>query len=144
MISAYEITRCLADEYRRFPDRIRARLRRQLDQGANIDAAHYDAMQALARACRRGFDAALGGLDVLVVPSCPGVAPRGLDATGDPVFNRTWTLLHTPCVHVPMRLGPHGLPLGVQVVGRIGDDARTLACAHWIETRLRESAPTTA
>jgi len=29
--------------------------------------------------------------------------------------------------------GPLGLPLGVQVVGRIGDDARTLACAHWVQ-----------
>ena len=40
---------------------------------------------------------------------------------------------------IPLTTGPNRLPLGVQVVGRIGDDARTLACAHWIEQRLRET-----
>ena len=65
-------------------------------------------------------------------------APAGLASTGDPVFNRAWSLLHTPSVQVPITTGPRNLPLGLQVVGRIGDDARTLAVAHWIETRLRE------
>ena len=50
--------------------------------------------------------------------------------------------MHTPCVQVPVGVGPNGLPLGLQVVGRIGDDARTLAVAHWIETRLRDPALT--
>jgi Asp-tRNA(Asn)/Glu-tRNA(Gln) amidotransferase A subunit family amidase len=31
---------------------------------------------------------------------------------------------------------PAGLPLGLQVIGRIGDDARTLAAARWIEKAL--------
>jgi Asp-tRNA(Asn)/Glu-tRNA(Gln) amidotransferase A subunit family amidase len=31
---------------------------------------------------------------------------------------------------------PAGLPLGLQVIGRIGDDPRTLACAKWIEGAL--------
>jgi Asp-tRNA(Asn)/Glu-tRNA(Gln) amidotransferase A subunit family amidase len=34
--------------------------------------------------------------------------------------------------------GAAGLPLGLQVIGRVGDDARTLACARWIESRLKE------
>jgi amidase len=143
-ISSYEIARCLADEYRRFPDRIRARLLRQLEAGSAMAAQQYDARMLLADRCRQQLSAALGDLDVLVVPSCPGVAPAGLEATGDPVFNRAWTLLHAPCVHVPLTFGPDGLPLGVQVVGRLGDDARVLACADWIETRLRESAATVA
>jgi len=67
------------------------------------------------------------------VPAAPGEAPRGLEATGNPVFNRIWTLLHVPAVTVPWTSGPHGLPLGVQVIGRVGDDARALACAHWLQ-----------
>ena len=74
--------------------------------------------------------------DALVVPSAPGEAPRGLEATGNPVFNRIWSLLHTPCVHVPTATGAQRLPLGLQVVGMIGDDARALACAHWVEQHL--------
>ncbi len=139
LIWSYEMAGCLADEHRRFPDLLRERLRRQLDYGRTIKPATYDAAMALARQCRRAFADTITGFDVLVVPSCPGEAPKGLEATGDPVFNRTWSLLHTPCVHVPITRGPNGLPLGLQVVGRIGDDARTLACADWIEARLREA-----
>ena len=133
----FEMARCLADEYRRYPDLIRERLRQQLAGGWTIPPARYDAAQALARACRRQLDGALGDFDALVVPSAPGEAPAGLEATGDPVFNRLWSLLHTPAIHVPLGEGPNGLPLGVQVVGRIGDDARALACARWIEQNLR-------
>ena len=54
-------------------------------------------------------------------------------------MNVVWTLLHAPCVSVPMGRGPNGLPLGLQVIGRIGEDARTLACARWIEARLKDT-----
>ena len=74
--------------------------------------------------------------DVLVAPSTPGEAPAGIAATGDPLFNRIWTLLHVPCVHVPLTRGPRGLPLGVSVVGPIGDDRRTLLAADWIHAQF--------
>jgi Asp-tRNA(Asn)/Glu-tRNA(Gln) amidotransferase A subunit family amidase len=73
---------------------------------------------------------------VLLAPSTTGEAPAGLESTGNPVMNRVWTLLHVPCVTVPVAQGPNGLPLGLQVIGRIGDDARTLAAARWIHERL--------
>lgn len=139
-IAAVEMAACLADEHRRFAHLMSERLRTRLDEGAAIPAGGYDAAMALARQGRQSLADAMAGFDVLVVPSAMGEAPKGLDATGDPVFNRTWSLLHTPCVHVPLTTGPNGLPLGVQVVGRIGDDARTLACAHWLEQQLRETA----
>jgi Asp-tRNA(Asn)/Glu-tRNA(Gln) amidotransferase A subunit family amidase len=51
-------------------------------------------------------------------------------------MNRVWTLLHVPCVNVPAALGALGLPIGLQVVGHRGEDARTLAAAQWIFERL--------
>ena len=54
-------------------------------------------------------------------------------------INKLWTLLQVPAVHVPLRNGPKGLPIGVQVVGRPGDDARVLACAHWVEKNLKQT-----
>jgi amidase len=74
--------------------------------------------------------------DALLVPAAPGEAPAGLDMTGDPLFNRTWTLLHLPCVTVPAGRGDSGLPIGVQLVGRLGDDARLLAVARFAEQAL--------
>lgn len=132
----YEMARCLADEHRRFPEQIRERLVKQLDAGLAMPVERYDAAMRLARESRLQVGAAFGDCDVLVVPSAPGEAPHGIEATGDPVFNRTWSLLHTPAIHVPSGQGPNGLPIGVQVIGRIGDDARALACARWIEQAL--------
>jgi Asp-tRNA(Asn)/Glu-tRNA(Gln) amidotransferase A subunit family amidase len=129
----FEIARCLADEYLRHRERIREPLRSQLARGWTADATAYDAAQRTARACRHGLAEAMRDCDALIAPAAPGEAPAGLASTGDSVFNRMWTLLHAPCVGVPVRRGPLGLPLGVQVVGRSGDDARTLACAHWIQ-----------
>ncbi|MGH8741491.1 MAG: amidase, partial [Burkholderiales bacterium] len=62
--------------------------------------------------------------------------PPGLGSTGDTAMNVVWTLLHVPCVSLPVMKSPAGLPLGLQVIGRLGDDARTLACAKWIEGAL--------
>ena len=52
--------------------------------------------------------------------------------TGDPAFNSLWTLLHVPCVTVPVGTGPKGLPLGVQIVTGFGRDREALAWAEWV------------
>jgi len=52
-------------------------------------------------------------------------------------MNVVWTLLHTPAVAVPAGKSTNGMPLGIQAIGRIGDDARTLACARWISERVK-------
>jgi len=90
---------------------------------------------AFARA-QRGFPAAIEGLDVLVTPAAPGQAPHGLEWTGDPAFNFIWTSLHVPCVTAPAGSGPDGLPLGIQIVGREGDDRAVLAWAQWVAAAL--------
>ncbi len=83
----------------------------------------------------RAFAGATAGLDVLLTPAAPGEAPAGLGWTGDPAFNSLWTALHAPCVTVPAGDRPGGLPLGVQLVGRVGEDAAVLAAAHWVGRR---------
>lgn len=81
---------------------------------------------------RVAFADSIAPFDILLTPSAPGEAPEGLGWTGDPAFNSLWTLLHVPCVTVPVGVGPRGLPLGVQVVAGFGQDRAALAWAEWV------------
>jgi Asp-tRNA(Asn)/Glu-tRNA(Gln) amidotransferase A subunit family amidase len=74
--------------------------------------------------------------DLLLAPSAPGEAPRGLDSTGEATFNRLWTGLLVPCLNLPAGTGPMGLPVGVQTVGARNDDFRLLGWSRWIEACL--------
>jgi Asp-tRNA(Asn)/Glu-tRNA(Gln) amidotransferase A subunit family amidase len=65
-----------------------------------------------------------------------GEAPRGLESTGDPLFGLTWSLMHGPAITLPVFTGPNGLPIGLQVTGPRGSDARTLVAAEWIRRAL--------
>ncbi len=94
-------------------------------------AALLEARGAFA-AARAAFADVIAGYDAILTPSAPGEAPEGLGWTGDPAFNSLWTLLHVPCVTVPVGTGPRGLPLGAQLVAGIGRDREALAWAEWI------------
>jgi Asp-tRNA(Asn)/Glu-tRNA(Gln) amidotransferase A subunit family amidase len=74
--------------------------------------------------------------DAILTPPALGTAPKGLGATGDPVFCVPWTLLGMPAVTLPLMQGANGLPLGVQLVGRKGYDARLLRTARWLEKKI--------
>ena len=116
---------------------ISARLQGILADGLKVTHERYDAAQTLARNCRRTLADVFLDCDVLLAPSAPGAAPAGLGMTGDPVFNRIWTLLRTPCVNIPVAFSADGLPVGLQVIGAFGTDAQTLAGAHWLHQALQ-------
>jgi Asp-tRNA(Asn)/Glu-tRNA(Gln) amidotransferase A subunit family amidase len=135
-ILGYEIARNLGFEHAHHNGRLSSRLRELLDAGAQVSAERYDRARELAHLARAALPGVFDACHVLLAPSTTGEAPVGLESTGNPVMNRVWTLLHVPCVTVPVATGPNGLPVGLQVIGRIGDDARTLAAARWIHERM--------
>jgi Asp-tRNA(Asn)/Glu-tRNA(Gln) amidotransferase A subunit family amidase len=134
-IWTFEISRCLADEHRRFRELIREPLRGMLDDGAAMPVSVYDAARRSLQECGGRLAAVFEGIDALLVPAAPGEAPDAA-TTGDPIFNRGWSALGVPAVTVPAGVGPSGLPLGVQVVAPLGEDACVLACAAWVEAAL--------
>ncbi len=136
VIMGFETARSLAWEYVNFPGEISRTLKPRLDEGWAVPRAEYDAMRETARQCRRALAERLRELDFLLTPSAPSEAPRSLESTGDPVFNRAWTLLGVPCVTVPHGKGPHGLPLGVQLVGAFDGDRALLGWAQWVAHQL--------
>ncbi|WGF89451.1 amidase [Marinivivus vitaminiproducens] len=135
-IMTYEIARSLAFERLCHADRLSAELTRLLAEGDAVDVASYDEALARRDEARAGLADLLDDGTLLIAPSAPGMAPKGLSWTGDPMFNRIWTLLGVPCVTVPAPLTGTRLPLGIQIVGREGDDARVLAAADWLAPRL--------
>ncbi|MDE2618632.1 MAG: amidase [Sphingomonadales bacterium] len=102
-----------------------------LDAGARESEADYQAALALQQACRAELDAVFAGVDVLLAPSAPGIAPAGLGSTGNPVFQRIWTALGVPCLGFPAAWS-EGLPLGLTLVGRPGADRQLIADARAI------------
>ena len=135
-IMAYEGARNLAWERLERAERLAPLTREALERGAAITAAAYDAAQRETAAARAATAQFFGDLDAVLVPAAPGEAPHGIDNTGDPAFNRAWTLLHLPCLTMPAGRGPNGLPVGVQLVGRPRDDARLLAVGVFAEAAL--------
>jgi Asp-tRNA(Asn)/Glu-tRNA(Gln) amidotransferase A subunit family amidase len=143
-VMGWEVTRALAFERLHLADRIAPKTRDLLQAKSVVTLAAYDKALADAAAARSELDTLFGENDVLLTPAAPGEAPEGLQATGNPIFNRAWTLLHVPCVAVPAGFGPNGLPVGVQIVGRIGADARVLAVAAYVEDALAASSTSQA
>lgn len=132
----YEAYRSLAsDRLHRYAG-LSDTLKKLLDSAGKVTAERYDEARALTAACRAMLGSVFGDADVILAPCAPGEAPPGLAATGNPVFCRIWTLLGVPAMSVPCILGPNGLPVGVQVIGRIGDDARAIAVAQWLQEKM--------
>ncbi len=131
-----ESARALGWELAHHRDGISEGLRERLDFGLSRSEAEVAGALTTFRDTQNAFAGAMGDLDVLITPSAPGEAPEGLDWTGDPAFNYIWTSLHVPCVTVPAGPGRNGLPLGIQIVGRRGDDRAVLAWAQWVAAAL--------
>jgi Asp-tRNA(Asn)/Glu-tRNA(Gln) amidotransferase A subunit family amidase len=135
-IMVREVAESLSHERRAHAALLSSEMIAMIEAGLAVMPAQYDAAKTLARQCRAMLPQVFGGVDVLVAPSTMGEAPAGIDATGDPLFNRIWTLLRVPVVHLPIARSAQGLPLGVTVVGPIARDRQTLLGAHWIHTRF--------
>jgi Asp-tRNA(Asn)/Glu-tRNA(Gln) amidotransferase A subunit family amidase len=136
VIQGYEAFRALAFEYDNHRDRLGPILRRQLDDAAMVDANAYDDARRTARRARQALLELVADGEVMLTPSAPGAAPAGLASTGEPTFNRLWTLLGTPCINVPGLADTDGLPLGVQIIARFGRDRFALSAAAFLEAAM--------
>ncbi len=112
-----------------------AALRTLLAEGSNVSAVRYLAARAAAPRYAAGFDGIFDEFDAIITPATVGVAPKGT-ATGSPLFCTLWSLTGLPALALPLLTGEGGMPLGVQLVGARGDDARLLRTANWLVAAL--------
>jgi Asp-tRNA(Asn)/Glu-tRNA(Gln) amidotransferase A subunit family amidase len=137
-IFEFEAARNYSYEYENHREKLSEALRDGLlTPGRALPLAAYIEALETAEAFRRGLDDLFAEVDVLLAPSAPGEAPKGLGSTGDARFNAIWTLAWTPCLTLPAGNGRHGLPLGIQLVGQRFRDEALLDAAAWVEARLR-------
>lgn len=132
-IMAYEAAAAFAPERASRADGFSPSFAALLEEGSRIGGQRYFDAQALAATARAKLVTIFESVDLLLAPSTEGEAPAGLTATGDPIFNRMWTLLGNPCVHVPLGSGEQGLPIGVTLIGARWADDRVLAAASRLE-----------
>src|SRR4051794_38030464 len=134
-VMAFDVGQSLEPEWREHRDGLSTVMRGYIERGRAVAADEAEAGAALRDQCRSRLPEVLAGFDALLVPAALGEAPlRSEGHTGDPVFCRAWTLLGVPAVCVPGLTGPHGLPVGVQVVGL--DEAAVLGAAAAVEAAL--------
>jgi amidase len=120
----------------RFPDRTSDVLKKNVETGKGKTAIEYLHAKAAQQKRRAALATDMKGFDALLTIPAFGEAPRGLDWTGDAEYCAPWTFVGAPAVTLPAGFGKHGLPLGIQIVGRPCEDLHVLRVAKWAETVL--------
>ncbi len=128
IVMRYELARGLMPIAVRAGDKVSRAAREVVREGLAIDYQDYLSAQQRRRELSDRWLDVFAEVDFIIAPSAPGEAPAGLHSTGSSVFNRLWSLLGWPCLHLPTALGEHGLPVGVQWVGKPDTEATLL---HW-------------
>jgi Asp-tRNA(Asn)/Glu-tRNA(Gln) amidotransferase A subunit family amidase len=119
-------------DYEQGRDQLSAPLRQLIERGRNYRAVEYASAAAAIAPLNAALDYVFDEYDAILTPAAPGEAPRGLESTGNPIFCTLWTYLGTPAITLPLLQSEAGLPLGVQLVARRGNDARLLRAARWL------------
>jgi Asp-tRNA(Asn)/Glu-tRNA(Gln) amidotransferase A subunit family amidase len=124
-------------DYDQGRDKLSAPLRKLIERGRDYRAVDYADAVARIELLNAGLDTVFDEYDAILTPAAPGEAPRELDSTGNPIFCTIWTYLGTPAVTLPLLKSEVDMPIGVQLVGRRGNDARLLRTAHWLVQTLK-------
>ena len=131
-----EIAQAIAWELATARDQLSAEILQPVEWALAQPASALDAGRRAFRVARAAFADWMSDFDMLLTPSAPGEAPAGLSYTGDAAFNLLWSALHVPCVTVPAGSGLNKLPLGVQIVTRVGQDREALVWARWVQAAI--------
>ncbi len=133
LIMHYEAARMHHSIYQANRQRLGAATIGLIESGLGISPTDYEhALERVSHAYLV-FMKAMSEFDAVLTLSAPGEAPEFEQGTGSSVFNQPWTTLGVPCLTLPAGKGPKGLPLGIQLIGKPGEDLRLLEIGQKIQ-----------
>lgn len=136
-INLAEMSKCYHRYIRDGGDQLSPQLSHALERGGKTLAHDYIAALDWPDYLYAALGAIFQRCDAIITPAATGPAPKGLEGTGDPVFNAIWTLCGTPAITLPLFTDADGMPMGVQLIGPRGGDARLLRTARWLVKHLK-------
>ena len=136
-----EAARLHRERVEQHPEKIGKDVLANLRRGLEIKAIDY--LKALEERERLSdeVEEAIAGFDAILVPATPYVAQLIEESEGVRPqmtrFTRPFNVTGQPVVTVPAPTS--GLPVGIQVIGRFGDDAVVAEVAAWLEATWAKS-----
>lgn len=111
--------------------------------GSLLPAQAYEKALRLRHLIRQQVLEALNTYDVLALPTAaktaqpigddPVITSKATASRAPYIFTRFFNLASVPAISVPCGFSTEGLPIGLQLGGRVGDDAMVLRVAHAYE-----------
>ncbi|WP_158238512.1 amidase [Pollutimonas subterranea] len=141
-IMKYEFARNLAPAIRQCGHLLSASLLNNVEEGFAVPDSLYFEMCAVQRELRTSWHDLSNGADLILTPSASGAAPLGQVHTGAPAFNKMWSVLGWPCLHIPVGVNSNNLPIGVQLIADWHHDFSLLELATTIEEQLNQKGDT--
>ncbi len=146
-ITAWENRWYQAALIERYPQGVSERIKSTVKKAVSMSHDDYRALLLQRAAAQQCHETLAPLADAIIMLSCPGPAPLwpgdvpgqplAPRPTGDSVFNTPSSMLHAPCVTMPL-LAVGGMPVGVQLMGQQHEDARMTGLARWM---LQSVAP---
>lgn len=135
-INLAEMSKCYYALERQGRDQLSQQLRDALDEGKSVLARDYLSALDWRQVLNAGIDELLTRCDAILCPAATGPAPELSEgSTGSPAMNGPWTLCGVPAITLPLLADDGGRPMGVQLIGRRGEDARLIRTAAWLMRR---------
>ena len=113
-------------------DQLSSIIKEAIEKGEATSARDYLAALDWPNIYNAALDEIFESCDCIITPAAPGPAPLGLETTGNSIFNAIWTLCGTPAINLPVFTAENGMPIGLQLIGKRGEDAKLMRNAQWL------------
>jgi amidase len=136
-ISGFEMARNLTWEFEHHWNEVSETFRNgRVKDGLECSYEKYVEMRIHMHHCRKLMLPVFERHDVLLAASAEGEATLGWHPVPHPWVYMIWTTMHVPSITLPVFKGPHGLPIGAQLIARHHDDRRLFDIARWVYRQL--------